>query len=49
MPDDPGVRLNTVRQRSRMTDARALNAERLILGFQLGPNHQDPPHENQRI
>jgi hypothetical protein len=49
VPDDPGGRLNMVRWRSRMIDARAPNADRLILGFQLGPNHQDPPHENQRI
>ena len=49
VPDDPGGRLNTVRWRSRMIDARAPNADRSILGFRLGPNHQDPPHENQRI
>lgn len=49
VPDDPGGGLNTVRWRSRMIDARAPSADRLILGCQLGPNHQDPPHENQGI
>jgi hypothetical protein len=49
VPDDPGGRLNMARSRSRMIEARAADADRLILGFQLTPNHQYPPHENQRI